>query len=220
MNQGGSHQLMNNVTVVGMAQSVYTQIVLLVLKEKNVTYDLQETDIFSDRRVSKIARLNPFEKIPVLVHGDFDLYETCAITRYIDETFSGNALQPGNIKDRARMHQIIALLDAHAYLPMVWGLFVQLVALPEQGKSSDIDTIEQAIKQTSICLDAFASLMGENAYLANSQLSLADLHAFPMVYHLALTHQGAALLSGHPSIGNWLKRMSTRLSVQHIALTK
>lgn len=64
---------MNNVTVFGMAQSVYTRIVLLVLKEKNVTYDLQETDIFSDRRVSKIARLNPFEKIPVLVHGDFDL---------------------------------------------------------------------------------------------------------------------------------------------------
>mgnify|MGYP006091965641 CR=1 FL=1 len=211
---------MSNVTVYGMAQSVYTQIVLLVLDEKKVAYDLQETNVFSDQTVSNIGKLNPFKKIPVLLHNNFKLYETSAITRYIDETFPGASLQPSDTQERARMHQIIALLDAHAYTPMIWGLFVQLVALPQQGKDSDISIIEGALHKTSICLDALTNLISKQVFLASSQLSLADLHAFPILYHLSLTSKGATQLSNHLGISNWLEAMATRLSIQNITLVK
>lgn len=211
---------MNNITVYGMAQSVYTQIVLLVLEEKKVAYDFQETDIFSDQIVSKIGKLNPFKKIPILVHDGFRLYETSAITRYIDETFPGVSLQPSDNKKRARMHQIIALLDAHAYTPMIWGLYVQQVSFPEQGKVSDLSVIEDALNNTSICLDALSDLMGECLYLSNSRLSLADLHAFPILYHLSLTGHGSTLLSNQPSINKWLKVMATRPSARNVTLVK
>ena len=38
--------------------------------------------------------LNPFGRVPTLVHDGFVLYETTAITRYIDEAFGGTRCSP------------------------------------------------------------------------------------------------------------------------------
>src|SRR5215203_776029 len=43
--------------------------------------------------------------------------ETAAITRYVDEAFPGPALQPAEVRDRARMAQVIALADHHLHGP-------------------------------------------------------------------------------------------------------
>ena len=207
---------MNNITVYGMAQSVYTQIVLLVLEEKKVAYDFQETDIFSDQIVSKIGKLNPFKKIPILVHDGFRLYETSAITRYIDETFPGVSLQPSDNKKRARMHQIIALLDAHAYTPMIWGLYVQQVSFPEQGKEPNITIMEDALNKTAVCLAALTDLIGPNTYLASNKLTLADLHAFPILHHLSLTTQGSGLMAESIYFRSWTERIRQKTSASHM----
>jgi len=207
---------MHNVTVYGMAQSVYTQIVLLVLAEKNVAYDLQEINVFSDQFVNKVGKLNPFGKIPILIHDGFKLYETSAITRYIDETFPGVALQPSDNKKRARMHQIIALLDAHAYSPIIWGLFVQQVSFPEQGKESNITIMEDALNKTAVCLAALTDLIGQNTYLASNELTLADLHAFPILHHLSLTTQGSGLMAESIYFRSWTERMRKNTSASHM----
>ena len=53
--------------------------------------------------------LNPFGRVPVMVHDEFELYETSAITRYIDEEFTGFSFQPDSACDRARVNQIISI---------------------------------------------------------------------------------------------------------------
>src|SRR6266478_5495835 len=63
--------------------------------------------------------LHPFRRVPTLVHDDFVLYETQAITRYIDEAFAGPAFQPVQPRQRARMAQVISIIDAYGYVPMV-----------------------------------------------------------------------------------------------------
>jgi glutathione S-transferase len=45
-----------------------------------------------------------FGKIPAFEHAGFRLYETGAITRYVDEAFPGPRLQPDDPRDRARMN--------------------------------------------------------------------------------------------------------------------
>src|SRR5262249_7248917 len=118
----------------GLARSVYTRIARLVLEEKGVAYDLREVEIFGPSGVpaEHLAR-HPFGRIPVLAHGDLQLYETAAICRYVDEAFPGPSLQPSTPTGRARMAQIIGLLDSYAYRPMVWGVFVQRVSIPLRG---------------------------------------------------------------------------------------
>ena len=76
------------VKLYGAAWSVYVRIVRLALEEKQVRYDLVEVDVFAETGVPQehLTR-HPFGRIPAFEHGDFQLYETGAIVRYIDDAF-------------------------------------------------------------------------------------------------------------------------------------
>jgi glutathione S-transferase len=118
----------------GLERSVYTRISRLAFEEKGIAYGLSEVEIFGPSGVpAEHFKRHPFGRIPTLQHGPLSLYETNAITRYIDEAFVGPILQPSDAAQRARMNQAISLLDAYAYRPMVWGDFVQRVRIPLQN---------------------------------------------------------------------------------------
>ena len=78
----------------GYRYSVYVRIVRLALAEKGVAYERVEVNPFAPDVPAAYLALHPFGRVPTLVHDDFALYETGAITRYLDRAFAGPALQP------------------------------------------------------------------------------------------------------------------------------
>lgn len=205
---------MTTSTLFGLSRSVYTRIARLTLEEKSVPYLLEEVEIFGPDGVpaSHFER-HPFGKIPVLRHGELSLYETAAICRYVDEAFDGPGLQPAAVLGRARMTQIIGLLDSYAYRPMVWGVFVQRVRLPLSGSTTDEALVSASLVQSRLALRALASLVGDTPFLAGAEISLADLHAYPMLRYFALAPEGAAAIDEHRALAEWLARMAVRQSV-------
>jgi len=198
----------------GLEQSVYTRIARLALEEKRVPYSLQEVDIFGAAGVPGHYRdLHPFGRLPALQHGAFRLYETSAITRYVDEALEGPRLQPTDAVDRARMNQIIGVLDSYAYRPMVWDVFVERVRVPQTGGQSDEAKISGAIVTSETCLAALDEIVRCTPYLVSDEVTLADLHAYPMLCYLALAPDGEALLNCHPKLQRWLETMQSRSSV-------
>ena len=198
----------------GLERSVYTRIARLVLEEKHVPYQLQEVDIFGANGVPQEHReRHPFGRVPVLQHGDLVLYETAAIARYVDEAFPGPSLQPSEPRARARMQQIIGVLDSYAYRPMVWGVFVQRVRVPLTGGTSNEPEIASSIALAATCLSALEHLSSGGPFLVPPRLSLADLHAYPILRYLSLAPEGSALLAKHPSLNSWLELMQSRPSV-------
>ena len=89
--------------VFGAPYSVYLRAVRLALEEKGVPYRLEEVDIFADGGPPEdyLAR-HPFARIPAFEHDGFGLYETNAISHYVDEAFDGPALLPDGPRRRAR----------------------------------------------------------------------------------------------------------------------
>src|SRR5438552_877293 len=149
------------VILFGLPRSVYTRVARLVLEEKGVAYALQEVEIFDAGGVpDEHLRRHPFGRIPVLAHGDLQFYETAAICRYVDEAFSGPSLQPVSPAMRARMAQVIGVLDSYGYRPMVWGLFVQRVSLVLRGGAADESIVAASVGQAATVLEALASLQG------------------------------------------------------------
>jgi glutathione S-transferase len=199
----------------GLERSVYTRIVRLTLEEKGVGYTLHETEIFGPGGVppEHLAR-HPFARIPVLEHAGFQLYETTAITRYVDEACPGPALQPSAPRARARMNQIVAVLDSYAYQPMVWGVFVERISLPLSGRAPDEAKVAQALATARACLSAIAAITECKPFLVAPTLTLADLHAFPILAYLALAPEGRQLLADCPVLDDWLSMMESRSSVQ------
>lgn len=199
--------------VFGAPYSVYVRAVRRSLEEKGVEYKLEPVDIFAAEGVPSEHRFrHPFGKIPAFEHEGFCLYETGAITRYVDEVFSGPRLQPENPRQRARMNQIISVLDSYAYRTFVWDIYVERVLRPAKGERSDETRIAAALPRAELCLSALSDLMGESSWLAGPQISLADLHAAPMVALFRSTPEGERLLASKERLGNWWTRISARPS--------
>lgn len=157
---------------------------------------------------------HPFGRIPVLDDDGLSIFETTAITRYVDERYDGPALQPIEATARARMNQVIAVLDSYAYPPMVWGVFVQRLRLPQQSQPADESRIAKSILEATTVLHFLEGLAPATAFIAGGELTLADLHAYPMLCYLALTPEGDSLLRRHARLDAWLGRMRERASVQ------
>lgn len=203
------------VTLYGLERSVYTRIARLALVEKGVPYTLEEVEIFGPGGApASHFSMHPFGRIPVLSHGEFTLFETAAITRYIDEAFEGPALQPVDVVHRARMNQTIGLLDSYAYRPLVWGVFVQRVRLPLQGKGTDEGEVTRSLESAKPILNVLHKFLSHEPYLAGPAISLADLHAFPMLRYFALAQEGATLMRQYPAILRWFEHMLSRASTQ------
>ncbi len=199
----------------GLPRSVYIRIARLVLEEKAVQYLLKEVEIFgSDGVPAAHWKRHPFGRIPVIRHGGLLVYETSTICRYVDEAFPGLSLQPKTPSTRARMVQIIGLLDSYAYRPMVWGAFVQRLRVPLTGGVADEKLVTTSLKQVRTALAAIAGLAEDSPFLAGPDLSLADLHACPMLRYFSLTPEGQEAIDEHPAVGKWLSRLGARASVQ------
>ncbi len=206
---------MSDIALLGLGISVYTRIARLALEEKGVPYRLEEVDVFADGGPpADYLELNPFGTIPCLRHGDFTLYETAAITRYVDREFAGPRLQPEAAQALARMDQVIGVLDSYGYRPMVWDVFVERVALPAEGGRSDEAKIAGALPVARRVLQQLDLWRGERAFLAGDELTLADLHCYPMLYYFGEAPEGRAMLAEFPRLQAWMETMRGRRSVQ------
>ncbi len=201
----------------GAAYSVYTRIARLALHEKGVAHRFQEIDIFSPAGIpANYAERHPFGKIPAFEHLGFRLFETASIARYVDEAFDGPSLQPVDAPGRARVAQIIGLLDSYAYRAMVWDVFVERVRKPTRGDAPDETKIAGGLERADICLRTLDGFMADAGWLAGrgERPTLADLHAAPMVLCLRQAPEGAALLARFPRLAAWLDRMIRRESLR------
>jgi glutathione S-transferase len=197
----------------GYQYSVYVRIARLALAEKGVAYERVEVNPFAPNMPSDYLAMHPFRRVPVLVHDDFVLYETQAITHYIDETFPGPRLQPSEPRERARMAQIISVIDAYAYWPMVRQVFSHSVFRPRIGEPVDPAEIARGLDGSTRALGALEALAAGGAFLVGSRLSLADLHLAPMIAYLTAAPEGRELLARCPKLSAWWQVMQRRESV-------
>jgi glutathione S-transferase len=187
----------------GYQYSVYTRIARIVLAEKNVSYTRIEVDPFQDVVPEQYRAMHPFLRVPTLVHDDFVLYETSAISRYVDDSFDGAPLQPTNFRERARMAQIISVIDNYGYWPMVRQVAAQRIFRPLEGERADEQEVQRGLEKSIQVLDAIEELCTDGQFLAGTQLSLADIHLAPMIAYIAMTAEGVAALSGRRRLSRW-----------------
>jgi glutathione S-transferase len=196
----------------GYRYSVYVRIARLALAEKGVAYDRVEVNPFATDVPADYLALHPFGRVPTLVHDGFALYETGAISRYVDRTFPGPNLQPDQPRALGRMDQIIGVVDSYGYWPLVRQVFSHRVFRPAIGQPADEAEVRRGLAGATKVLAALESLAAPDAFLVGPALSLADLHLGAMIAYFAAAPEGWSLLQNHPRLAAWWMHLTRRPS--------
>src|SRR5262245_45988835 len=177
---------MPDVTIYGPAMSTYVRAVRLACAEKGVAHAQEEVDFTSQ----DYRRLHPFNRVPAMRHGDFSLFESEAILRYIDRTFPGPSLTPRDVKDQAHMDQWLSAINDYIYETMIVDFVWQRLVVPMEGGEPDEDKIKAALPKLAYQLSVLDRALKERPYLAGAEVSLADLLLFPILVYVKVTPEG------------------------------
>jgi glutathione S-transferase len=202
---------MTEVIVHGVPGSPYVRSALLGLEEKGAAYRLAAMGASEGRSPEHLAR-HPFGRIPVIDHGDFQLYETDAILRYVNAALPGRALRPSDVRAAARCDQICGIVDWYLFPQATVTIAWQRLIVPMMGGKTDEAIVAAAVPGARKVFAVLDGLLGKQTYLAGEAVSIADLMAAPQIDYLAETPEGASFLQG-TALAGWLSRMRGRESM-------
>ena len=165
--------------------SPYAMTAFVTLTEKGIAFEIRKVDLEAKEHYQPgYASLSLTCRVPTLVHGDFRLSESSAISEYLEEVFPAPkyaAVYPGDVHARARARQIQAWLRSD-FMPIREERSTEVVFF----RSTDKPLSESArISAARLCLAA-DSLLAENATNLFTDWCIADTDLALMLNRLVL----------------------------------
>jgi glutathione S-transferase len=205
---------MNEIRVHSIPGSPYGRAVLVTLEEKRAAYRLVALAPGTFRTAEHLAR-HPFGRVPVLEHGDFRLYETQAILRYLDRALPGPVLTPPEPRAAARIDQLMNVNDCYLFQGVGNVIGFQRIVGPKlMGLKPDEAAIAAAMPKAHVVFGALARELGGGNYFGGESLSLADVLIAPQLDFFAATPEWPELTAKTPNLVRWLDRMNGRPSMR------
>lgn len=202
---------MANLTVHGTPVSTYVRTVRLLLEEAGADYTLQEVGIFNGDNDSAAYRAkNPFGKVPTLEADGTLIYETTAITDYLNTVVADHKFTPSEPMLKARMLQIMSIVDSYLYTPAIGTIVIQRLIVPDQGGQPDEAAVKQAIAPAKTALEAIEAIAASNPYLLGRAVTIADFYLAPIFVYLAQTPEFDAVTAATPKLRAWWTQISQR----------
>lgn len=180
-----------------------------VAYEIGVELELATVNIFrGDTRAPEFEALNPNSLVPVLVDGDFVLWESNAILTYV--AGMRQTLDPKSARERADVERWLHWQSAHLG-PAITKVAFERIVKPMTG----CGPIDHAVARTAAadflqCCRVLEASLANSEHLAQ-QLSVAD---FAVACILTNARLVGLAFEAFPRTKEWLARMLARESVR------
>ena len=152
--------------------------------------------------------LNPNGLVPAIQDGDFVLWESNSIIRYLAARYGPGKLEPADLRSRAIASQWMDW-QISSFQPAFTRVFWGLVRTPsEQRDPAAIAAAKTASIDAAKILDA---ALARNVYLAGNSFSMGDIPMGVFIYRFR------ALLPDRPSLPNlerWYAAIEERSAFQ------
>lgn len=186
--------------------SINARRVWVTLLEKNIEFEPILLKLNGDQFQPDFLKLNPFHHIPVLVDGDFKIFESLAILDYLEAKYPAPAFMPTNAEDIAKV-RTIELVTVNELPPASIVLMKEML---------DVTVEEQKVKQAkqsmATTLQYFEdNLAADRLYFVGEQLTYADIVAGTAVS--AIPNLGIGL-EPYPKVTRWVENLNRRSSWQ------
>jgi len=203
---------MSEFLVRGVPGSPYVRCVVMGLEEKHANWRLVPLQL-GEQKAPEYLRKHPFARIPVIEHGDFVLYESQAILRYLDRILPEPPLTPRDEHDEARMNQICGIVDWYVFKDISAGICFPRLVAPHFGLPVDEARIAASLAGAEVCVRELARLLGDREFMAGDSLTLADLMLAPHLAFFGDAQEGVKILGEFPNLLVWIARMKARPSM-------
>jgi glutathione S-transferase len=176
---------------------------LWVAKELGLDYQHLPIEIGDNGAKSpEFLAINPNGRLPVIVDGDFVLFESLAITLYLAKKYSNGKLYPGSLEGEARAWQwsLWAVTEVDRGVN-IWSLHA--VRLPPAERDNVLR--EEALKVIASPFKVLDAAVAQQPYLLGNEFTVADLNVAAVISRAVDMD-----LSAWPHLKAWLTRCLDR----------
>jgi glutathione S-transferase len=167
-------------TVYGRNNSMNVQKVMWAIGELGLPYErLDVGGAFGQNREPEYLAMNPNGLVPTLRDGDFVLWESNAIVRYLARQYGAGTLEPADPKAIGHANQWMdwQLTVAHgAILPAFWNLY----RTPPEKR--DMKAVEASRAKTIEVMAMVDAQLGRTEWLAGDKFSMGDIPVGVIAY--------------------------------------
>lgn len=203
---------MSDIKVYGIPGSPFLRSVEIGLREKGLDYQLVAMVPGEHKQPEHLAR-HPFGRVPAFEHNGFAIYETQAILRYVDDAFPARPLTPANAKERARMNQVIGIIEWYFFPKAAAPIaFNRIIGPRLLGIPGDEAAIAEAMPMGRTCFEVLDGILGDKPYLTGDNVSIADIMLAAQLDLFGECAEGRELIDGSEHLRPWLERMVARPS--------
>ncbi len=193
----------------GTVISTYTRIVQVVAEEAGIGWQITATPAQSEENL----RRHPFGKVPTVTIDGLNLFESVAITQYVDNVHNGGALQPHDPVVRAEMDRWIAIANNYLFPTFEHGLLMPRLAHRYLKTPLRSDIIEAALPDIAHHLGVICDRIEQSPHFAGTDFSLADIFVYCITRPVQLTPEGDNLIGQLLPLRHWLNRIGKRKSI-------
>eukprot|EP01088_Endostelium_zonatum_P001518 TRINITY_DN11826_c0_g1_i1.p1 TRINITY_DN11826_c0_g1~~TRINITY_DN11826_c0_g1_i1.p1 ORF type:complete len:215 (-),score=51.00 TRINITY_DN11826_c0_g1_i1:41-685(-) len=208
----------HQITILGMGMSTCTRRALTVAAEVGLDYKIQTVDLMKGaHKQPEFLKEQPFGQIPVLHDGDFRLYESRAICRYLAQKYdSKHTLLPTDAQLFGQVEQWISVESSNYKADAVVG---EYMFKPMFGGKPDEEKGKEAIAKVHQTFEIIEKhLAAKNSkFLVGDNFTLADVVYMPYTDYLLKVEQTKDILSKYPHVKAWWENISSRPSWQTVS---
>ena len=166
------------------------------IEETGIDYEHVPVTYGTDSKAGDYLAVNPNGRIPALIDGDLQLFESMAINLYLAKRYGG-ALYPANAQDEARAWQwsVWAISEIE---PLQMQIVVQTLFTPEDKRSPAV--IEAATKSLQRPLKVLDAALEGREWLLGEAFSVADLNVASVMFLMKAIRIGYA---AHANVQRW-----------------
>jgi len=202
------------IRVLGRANSINVQKVMWLTGELGL--DVERVDIggaFGGNDQPEYLAKNPDGRVPTLEDGDFVLWESHSIVRYLAEKYGSSPWWPAKLEDRALASKWMDYCLFNMHPPMT-TIFWTLIRTPEAER--DMDAVAKCVASASKFWKVVDGQLAKTNFLTGTAPCIGDIPLGCMVYRwYALDIDRPDL----PNLRAWHDRLAERKAFQeHVML--
>jgi glutathione S-transferase len=190
--------------VYGNAVSTCTRKVLMTLAETQTPFELVSINFATgEHKQEAHVRRQPFGRIPAIDDDGFEMFESRAICRYINEKVKGN-LVPSDAKSMGKMEQWISIETSEFTGHAMKFIYEFVFKRPQEP-----GVLDAAAKSLGVVSNVMDRELARKPFLAGADFSIADVCFMPYLEY-AMGTPAKDVFSKYPHVMSWWQKISER----------